>query len=240
MIRIAICDTDSKICGQVKDILNVAEIRLMNHFCIEDFWSGKDLYEVLLDGEYFDIIFLETDLQIMSGIEIGRSIRCEMKNETTQLVFISENDKNAMQLLSVRALDLIIKPVSEKKINTVLEKAINSIRDFKNLFLYKKRFTIYNVLLDDILYFESSNREVNIITNNYTDTFYDKLSNISSKLHYFIKIHKSYLINPNHILKSEYSKIQMSNGVLLPISRKNRIDVRNILNRIGLDNNYIF
>jgi hypothetical protein len=30
---------------------------------------------------------------MISGINLGRKIRCEMKNETTQLVFIAENDE---------------------------------------------------------------------------------------------------------------------------------------------------
>jgi DNA-binding LytR/AlgR family response regulator len=63
--------------------------------------------------------------------------------------------------------------------------------------------------------------------------FYGKLSEVEDKLRSqdFIMIHKSYLINFNHVVEYTYDYVKMSNKETLTISQNNRKAVREQLLR---------
>lgn len=62
---------------------------------------------------------------------------------------------------------------------------------------------------------------------NERKTFYGKLSAIEEQApDFFLKIHKSYLINRNYVKEFTYEQVKMTNGDLLSISKVNRADVR--------------
>jgi DNA-binding LytR/AlgR family response regulator len=85
------------------------------------------------------------------------------------------------------------------------------------------------VLISDILYFESSGRKVKIILKDgEVKEYYGKLSEVEEKLkkNDFFSIHKSYLINYNHVIEYTYEYVKMSNNEILGISQNNRKAVR--------------
>ena len=80
------------------------------------------------------------------------------------------------------------------------------------------------------MYFESRNREIIIHEINGTEVFYGKLKDVYESLRRFkfIQIHKSYLVNYNHVIKLEYHQVTMSSKVILPISQANRKRIREL------------
>ncbi|MEG2440376.1 MAG: LytTR family DNA-binding domain-containing protein, partial [Acetivibrio sp.] len=105
-------------------------------------------------------------------------------------------------------------------------------RTQKNIgyFHYQKAHDLFKVPTGDIIYFESVNREVRIAMNKGEDFFYGSLDEVAMKLsgYQFLQIHRSYLINYNHISVLRYSEVVMSNGVTLPISRSKRQELRSL------------
>ena len=81
---------------------------------------------------------------------------------------------------------------------------------------------------NDIIYFENSNREIKIIMTSGNDSFYGTFDEITLRLsgQLFIQIHRSFLVNYNHVSIIRYSDVVMSNGVTLPISRAKRQEFR--------------
>lgn len=229
MIKIAICDDDGSTCDQLEDLLHIYESTIMEKMDVESFLSGEGLCQCLEEGIFYDIIFLDIELKLLNGIEVGKIIREQMLNEVTQIIYISGKESYAMQLFKIRPLDFIIKPLTYEKIAVPLKYALKIVNSNKKLFLYKKGQTSFKVPIKDIIYFESKNRKVNIITINEVDTFYGSLEEIAEKLPYFINIHKSYLVNYNYVFKIEYHQLTLLNSVILPISQNNRKKVRDRL-----------
>lgn len=228
MIRIAICDDKKYICTQLKDILVGLGLKLLEEIDIDIFYSGEELYEAVSKDVYYHIIFLDIELEIMDGIEVGNKIRNQLFNESTQIIYISGKDSYAMELFKVRPLDFIIKPLDNEKIEKALVLALRLIDKSKGNFKYKFESSTYNLLIKDILYFESKNRQVKIYTQNGIKEFYGTLIDTFDKVkdYDFVKIHKSYLINYNHVIKFEYHQVTMSDKQVLPISQSNRKDFR--------------
>ena len=81
MIKMAICDDDFEFCKSLEK--NIIEIlNEINLVCqMEIFQNGNKLNKMILDGEYFDILLLDIELDEIKGMNIGETIRDNIKNE---------------------------------------------------------------------------------------------------------------------------------------------------------------
>ncbi len=97
-------------------------------------------------------------------------------------------------------------------------------------FQYQKAHDIYKISINDIIYFESQNRETRIVTTKGEAFFYGTLEDTELKVtgHQFLRIHRSFLINYHHVVILRYSEVVMSNDISLPISRTKRQEFRNL------------
>jgi len=230
-MHIAICDDDNLICSQVERILLELSKHLPKKLEVDIFFSGESLYNFLSDGTYFDMIFLDIELQMLNGVEVGKKIRNELNNETTQIVYISGKDSYAMELFDLRPLNFLIKPLQEEKIEAVVRKAIELIGRGKQFFEFKSGRTKSKIPIKDILYFESEGKKVRLSIQDDVFEFYGKLAEIEQQLENkdFLPIHKSYLVNYYHVVEYQYDYVKMSNKIILPISQQQRKPVRDRL-----------
>lgn len=228
MLRIAICDDEEIICRQLEDMLFEMEKKINQEIETEVYYSGEELCNFLFKGNQYDIIFLDIELNQINGVEVGKKIREELKDELTQIVYISCKESYAMELFEVRPLNFIIKPFDKEKIEFVLIKAVKLLDKENNFFEYKNGNVTFSVPIKDILYFESHGRKVNMVLRDETKSFYGKLSLVEEQINNkdFIMIHKSYLINFNFCLEYTYEYVKMSNQQVLTISQNNRKAVR--------------
>lgn len=239
MLRIGICDDEEAICVQLEDILKEIGQVFSEKLEVEVFFSGEEMCRFLSQSMYFDIIFLDIELDKMNGVEVGKKIRGEMSNEITQIIYISGKENYAMQLFKIRPIDFVIKPLTYEKIADVFQTASRLIHKNSHVFNYQIEHITYKIPIKDILYFESKNRKINIVKTEEINSFYGTLDRVFDKVKQFnfINIHKSYLVNYNHIIKLEYHHVTMSNKIVLPISQPNRKKVRAFqleLERCGL------
>lgn len=231
MLRIAICDDDKYICKQLNIMLIELGESLSRKFEIEVFISGESLLKYLSKEDYFNIIFLDIELENLNGVEIGRIIREKLNDEITEIIYISGNDSYAMSLFDIRPFHFLIKPLQKKKIEKVLRKVIKLVNKGNQFFEYKIGHTRYKVPIKDILYFESEGKKVNMTLQNQKHEFYSKLVDIKRQLENqdFIHIHKSYLVNNFYVVEYQYDSVKMSDKTILPISQQHRKFVRNQL-----------
>ena len=228
MLRVAICDDDKALCMQLKGMIdeiieNTDEVYEITVFC-----TGEELCDLLYNGIHYDIIFLDIELCEINGVEVGKKIREEFNDELTQIVYISAKDSYAMDLFDIRPLNFLVKPLKTEKIESVLKTAKKILGTSNQYYEYKIGNVNFNVLLNDILYFESSGRKVKIILKDDVTEYYGKLSEVEEKLKNsdFFFIHKSYFINYNHVIEYSYEYVKMSNNEVLGISQNNRKAVR--------------
>jgi len=228
VLRIAVCDDENIICVNIENMLSKISNQLSENIEVAIFYSGEELINTILHGDYFDLIFQDIELQKLNGVEVGKIIRDDMSNETTQIVYISAKDSYAMELFQVRPLNFLIKPIQQEKIEEVIIKTIKLIDLNNRFFEYKNGNGNYKVPFKNILYFESDGRKINIVFKNEVKSYYGKLTEVEKQLgkQDFIQIHKSFLINYNHVTEYQYDYVKMSNNSILSISKNNRKAVR--------------
>lgn len=229
MINIAICDDNKDVCSQMENILFEYAYKKKLKIDVSVFFSGESFLDFLNQGNTFDLTYLDIEIGKINGVEVGKHIRKVMKNYCMEIVYISGNEGYERQLFDVQPLHFIPKPINGSIVIDDMKLAMERSKTLKGFFTYQKGYNTYKVPLDQVLYFESLNREMKIVTTTYHDTFYRNMDDVYLSVcqHNFLQIHRSYVINYNHAAQLKYSEIVMSNGELLPISRSRRSELRN-------------
>ncbi len=227
MFRIAICDDETIICAGIEQVLLDYGKTSLEDIEVEVFTSGEELCHFMQKEEEFDLIFLDIELKQMNGVEVGKMIRDEMKNEIVQIVYISGKDNYYLELFEVRPMHFLHKPIEAEKIIKDVEKAMELSGRLNNIFTYRQNHNTYKVAVKDILYFEAENRQVKMITSKDSIKFYGSLEEVYRDVekYHFLYIHKSYLVNYIHITRFGHKEITMTNDAILPISQQRRRQV---------------
>jgi DNA-binding LytR/AlgR family response regulator len=235
MYRIAICDDEELTCFELESYLINISQKLQILIEIDIFYTGHQLCDFLSDKNSYDLIFLDIELGDFDGIETGDFIRNQLVDKNTLIIYISSKEQYAMKLFKIGTFDFLIKPLTIKTVQQVFLRVINQLNKVNSVFIYSIGKSSYRVKLNDILYFHSNLRKISIVTPTEKKDFYGRLSDISRSLQnfLFIQIHKSYLVNLNHVIRHTYEELELDNNTLLNISKTYRKKVREQLGEVG-------
>lgn len=232
MTRIAVCDDLSDVVEQLNEYLSEYQEMKDCKLDISSFYSAEDLWESLYKTHY-DLIILDIELVKMNGVELGQLIRTKLNDYTTKIVYISAKDCYDRQLFDVQPLNFLPKPVDKQKLFKMIDLTIQLTKYNERFFVFENRQGSFRIEFDNILYFESCDHYLKIVTKAGRYDFKSTISEAMKQLRNsrFIQIHRSYIINYDNTTHIKYEEIKMSNGDSIPISRDRRKDVRNIISK---------
>ncbi|AKA70920.1 LytR/AlgR family response regulator transcription factor [Clostridium scatologenes] len=228
MMNIAVCDDDIEELKEISNFIskNIEELDIA--FKIKCFNEGQDLIEYMnFNKDNFDIIFLDIYMKASQGIEIAKEIR-EFDKEC-KIIFITSSHEHAIDSYEVRALYYILKPINGEKFSTAIKLAIEELNKENKYIVIANKKGSYKIFHKDILYAESTARLVNLhLKSSEIITFYSKLGDFIKTLEdeKFIKVHKSFIVNMDYILKIEDKFIFIDNYIRIPISGVNLTKVK--------------
>lgn len=219
IIKIAICDDE-------KSYLQIIEFKLNRLLDIY-----KDEYEIntfhnLDDLDYFlknnscDILFL--DIMINDTNSVEWSIE-NIKNKNTQIIFMTAFPDEAYLLSESRFCYYIIKPrLTEEMLSSAVSKALlNITKKDSNLTTIKIGYNSYTINFQDVLYIESLNNSLKLHLNKGEMIIYSTLKEFQKNLPMnFLKVHKSYIVNMNHVTAFKPHKFTINNGDEIPVPAK--------------------
>lgn len=185
-----------------------------------------------------DILFLDITMPRLSGFEV-----LELLGDSAPLVvFVTAYDEHALRAFETSAVDYVLKPISRERIRRSIEKCkgsglgkkvdYSSLVDSQransspvNRILIKDGGLIHIVPVDEIIYMKAEDDYVSIITEAKSYLKLDRISALESSLdkELFCRVHRSYLLNINFLLRLEpygketYQAI-LKNGVKIPVS----------------------
>lgn len=224
MINVAICDDDIATTGILESMIH--EICKVNFISVETevFWDGKKLVESVEAPIYYDIIFLDIEMEKENGISAARRIRTIDKN--VLIIYVTSHDSYMMESFSVRPFRYLLKPVDMKNIENCFLAAYEEIISSDNYFRCCFHRINYKILIRDIIYFESRRRKIYVITEKETFELYGKLNEIEKRLKTskstFLRIHQSFLVNYKHVDALANNYVVMDNGKWISISEERR------------------
>lgn len=159
------------------------------------------------DFQKIDVIFLDINMPELDGMNFAKIIsKC---NDRIKFVFITAYKEYAAEAFEIKAFDYILKPYSEKRIETVLENIAKSYMNIESLKIQKLTVQsgdkFFVVPIKNIVYIESNDKEINIFTKNGVFNTKLKMNELEEILpkSIFFRSHRSYFINMDEILEFE-------------------------------------
>ena len=210
--KIAICDDESVHIEKIRTILSDYET--------DNYQNPSALLEAISQGARYDVLFLDIMMPKIDGISLARELR--EYDENMIIVFITSKIEYMQVGYEVRAFRYLLKEQLDNGLLKVWDDITKELFDRKDpYFTYEFERQSHRFPIRDIIYFESNLRRIVIHTkSSETAVLYGKLDDIDDKYSSFIRIHKSYLVNSRHIRSVSAGTIVMSNGEVLPVSRK--------------------
>ncbi len=228
MIRIAICDKDiHSLEAMHKNILGLVRQHSAEEYLVRRFHSVYDLLECLENPNLsFNVYFLEIDMPIYSGIEVGRMIR--QNDEYAVIVYTTTSKDFALDAMSTSPLQYMLKPIEQEQLKAVLDSAIRKVDQSatKNV-LIKRKDGLANVGLHQIEYVEYKDHALTFYLSDgrtipsrvIHESFSWVVENTLNDPR-FVKPHSSYVVNMHHVKAMTGKEFEMDCGAQIPISKR--------------------
>lgn len=172
-----------------------------------EFDNGVDVLKFMQKNK-IDVIFLDINIPMFDGMLLAKTIN-QFKYKP-KIVFITAYKEHAVDAFELDAFDYILKPYSEERIVSTLNKLgqVDSIKletekrqvKSSNVTLWKdNKLVVINI--DDIYYCEARERETLIYTKEHEYIAKNSILEFEKKLtsDKFFKIHRSYIVNTTKI-----------------------------------------
>ncbi|MCL2628192.1 MAG: LytTR family DNA-binding domain-containing protein [Oscillospiraceae bacterium] len=231
-MNIAICEDDEKMQNHL-DVIISDWASSKNINVVTSVYPSAEAFLMIWQDSSFDLAFLDIQLKTVTGIELAKYIR--KTDERLPIVFITSFAQYALIGYDVNAMHYLIKPVSPTRLIPILDKAYMLCRSNQDaVLLVSDDLGKVKLPFGDILYFSIQSHIVDIHT---TSKIFSKRMTLNELIDilpsYFIRIHRSYIIN---MLKVDcvYKKSLLLNGSNLPISRNNSKQVNEAFIRLNI------
>ena len=186
-----------------------------------------------------DLLFLDVEMPRMNGFEFLD----QFEVLPFDVIFITAYSQYALQAFKANAINYLLKPIDEQELQEVVEgwlaakKSLNGKKDIENLLEELKKQGILNnkiavpitdgvefIEVTKIIYCQSQNNYTYIYLEEDKEVLISKtLKEVEKVLdnYLFVRVHQSYLINPNYMqkyIRNDGGYVVMSNGKSIPIS----------------------
>lgn len=224
-MNIAVCDDNIIFLNEF--VVELKKIVGENHH-ISMFKNAEELLKNIEDfsGENIDVVITDVELTEMNGINMAKKIK--EKRPSVQIIIITNYTEYIEDAFSVDPIHYILKPIDFSKVKNALEKAAESLEKIKkNTLTISSKNKFIRVNCDDVKYVESYMRTILVHEIKCNTEIYMKLDEFDLIApSYFIRTHKSYLVNMNMIKSISNNRIELFSGEIIPVAKVKYPDVK--------------
>lgn len=220
-MRIAICDDDERELSRLSEL--IAEYQLSRRKCVtcREYGNGTDFLCEIRGGEY-DLVLMDVLMPGINGIQAARELR--KRDENVRIILLSAAPEFAVDSYSVGAYHYLLKPTDADQLFLLFDRIENELAMQEGQgFLLKNRESVVRIAYTRLEYVEVIDKTISchltdgvVYESNGTLTEFEK--NFSGREE-FIKTHRSYLVNLNHIQELKANCIVTKSGNSIPVSR---------------------
>lgn len=213
-MRIAICDDEAKDLLALKEAVHAFDQTGAMDVCA--FSSAFGLYEAG-KRKKFDVAILDIEMEPPNGYDIAKKLIAA--DQAPIIIFLTNSMAYTLRGYGV-AFRYLAKPVDQTQLNNALSAAVKEASAKR--FVFSMDGGSHVIRMDDIFYFEVFNHHTILHTMDQSFQFRATLKEIMPQLPvgYFGSPHQSYIINFNHVKTAMTKEIHLTNGEVIPISRR--------------------
>lgn len=187
-----------------------------------------------------DVLFLDIEMPDASGFDLVEMF----PDRNFKIVFVSAYEKHALKAIKIKPYDYLLKPVGiEEIVNLMNALYAEQMMNNESKGLNKIKIPVKDGSLfiepSEIIYIKGEGRYSTVCLNGSLSYVVTKNIGLFEKelaSNKFLRVHKSYLVNLNHIKKINHtdgSFLELSDGISIEISRRKKKDLMLALNTGG-------
>ncbi len=242
MIKIAICDDDVLMRDSLGILINEyakAHKLVVNY---EKFVSPLDLLDQIERGVRFDVLFMDVIMPGENGIDAASEIRNYDRN--VKIIFLSSSPEFAVQSYSVGAYFYQLKPLSRDTFFKLMDSVLSTREKEKTTSLILRcKNGITRIDLNQLEYCEVMLRTLFFhLTDGSLLESIGRMDDLHRQLEpkgNFIRPHRSYIVNMDHIKSMSYKSITMMCGDEIVIPRGKYSELKNAFIEYAFKNNHL-
>lgn len=230
MIKIAFCDDDLSVLGEIRELLEKYRIRHNQKMALQDYCSPFELLSEIENGAHFDILLLDVIMPGEDGISVAKQIR--QYDSNVKIIFLTSTSEYAVESYTVGAYFYQIKPVLEESFFKLMDSVIlecERARECSLVMRCKNGITRINLekleyceVIGRTLFFHLGNGAV-LESNGSMDELCGKLAVHDN----FLRVHRSFVVNMEYILNISYKAITMDSQEKIPIPHGKCSEIKN-------------
>ena len=231
-IRILTCDNNRYQLDSLISHIREFGIKHNINLIIDKAMTGETTL-ALHSQKRYHMVFLDIDLdEKVNGVEIAETIR--KNDDNVLIIFVTAFSNYTRQAYEMFAFNYVMKPIDKQFFDKMMTRAVNLV---KARYFIREKLSItiddghenHKIQYDDIVYIEKVGKRVYfhltdkrvfhpVMTLNYLDSLLEE--------GYFLRCHKSFMINRYKIQCVDSNHIIMKNiDKAIPIGRKYKEDI---------------
>lgn len=224
-LTIAVCDDNPKDLELIRDMIRPVLQREGISHGISCYTDGRSLLADIRSGKNFHILFLDVLMEELNGLELAALLRRQKKR--VPIVFISVNREMALNGYEVSAVRYLAKPVDPNRFEEALLRCVDIWKTKKEILLPTEQGE-YRISVSDIQFIEAFDRGIRINTEQKIIESRLKFREAESLLPLatFIRCHRSFLVNPDHIQCIQPYKFVLRTGQHIPVGKSRYPEIR--------------
>ena len=229
MIKIAFCDDDLSVLRELGALMDKYRVERNQDIVYASFNSPLELLTEVERGTRLDIIFLDVLMPAQNGISTAMEIR--QYDTSVKIIYLTSSAEYAVDSYSVGAYFYQLKPIWQESFYRLMDSVLSEChKDKENSLILRSRTGITRLDLDRLQYCEVMGRT--LLFHRKDGEVLDsigRLDDLCEQLkdyEQFVRCHRSYLINMEHVEHYEYDNVVMKDKTRLSISKANRKKVR--------------
>mgnify|MGYP002511782281 FL=1 len=243
MIRIAFCDDDKSVLGELKGLMEQYCTKRNQELAYTVFYSSLELLAEIEKGMRYDILFLDIILPNENGISIAKEIR--QYDTVVKIIFLTSSSEFAVDSYTVGAYFYQMKPIREGNFFKLMDSAISECqKEQQHSLIQRCKGGFTRIDLDRLEYCEVLGRTLLFHMENgrvlegtgSMDKLYGQLSQYDN----FLRPHRSFLINMEFIQKISYRTITMENLAEIPIPHGKYSEMKSVYLEYAFNRKQVF
>ncbi len=216
--KIAVCDDSDAdrqdLCGMVRRWAEASGRSVR----ISAFPSAESFLFAYAEDRAADILLLDVEMAGMDGINLAKRIRRE--GSRSEIIFVTSHFEFIAEGYEVDALHYLVKPVSERKLCEVLDRAAARLAAEPPSVVVTCDGETAKIYEADILYVESFAHYIEIHTCTDVYRIKESIAAFEAKLSAdFYRTHRSYIINLKAVERISRTSVSLTGGIGIPLAR---------------------
>lgn len=194
--------------------------KIMREYCTQSLFfekiaeakGGVEALE-LLNQSHFDLLLLDINMPLLSGLSLAKSIKGK-----TKVIFVTAYAEHAVDAFELSVIDYLLKPVSFERFIRAVQKLMPeeniTALPTPNFIAVKQGKKTLKVNVDDILYCEAKGNNTFIfLTDNTYIEIYSTLTKLLNDLpkELFTQVHRAFIVNSKKVTAVENNLLHIGN-----------------------------